>query len=173
MKKNSERRVEGLENFNTRLTPVYKSILKENIDIGHTWTIFESMERLYEVKSPRSHSVDLSERTCTCHRWQVNGFPCAHACLAIQATREDICSFVEPYFTTDWYNNTYQEIILPIPNYDNPHPYDPSDMLSVPSCYSTWYTKSMAFQEYWEKQKRPMMCTKCFILGHHNRATFP
>ncbi|XP_026378455.1 uncharacterized protein LOC113272878 [Papaver somniferum] len=132
MQMNSKRRVEGLENFNTRLTPVYEDLLNENINIGRTWTVVESMERLYEVRSPRTHSVDLLERTCTCHRWQVNGFPCAHACAVIQSTREDIYSFVEPYFTTEWYNRTYQEIILPIPNYDKPQYYDPSDMIIVP-----------------------------------------
>ncbi|XP_026378353.1 uncharacterized protein LOC113272771 [Papaver somniferum] len=71
MQMNSKRRVEGLENFNTRLTPVYEDLLNENINIGRTWTVVESMERLYEVRSPRTHSVDLLERTCTCHRWQV------------------------------------------------------------------------------------------------------
>ncbi|RZC82704.1 hypothetical protein C5167_045494 [Papaver somniferum] len=89
MQMNSKRRVEGLENFNTRLTPVYEDLLNENINIGRTWTVVESMEILYEVRSPRTHSVDLLERTCTCHRWKVNGFPCAHACDAIQSTRED------------------------------------------------------------------------------------
>ncbi|XP_026459708.1 uncharacterized protein LOC113360414 [Papaver somniferum] len=59
MKKNSTRRVEGLETFNTRLTPIYEALLKENIDIGHTWSVSESMERLYEVHSPRSYFVDL------------------------------------------------------------------------------------------------------------------
>ncbi|XP_026451277.1 uncharacterized protein LOC113351526 [Papaver somniferum] len=82
MQMNSKKKVEGLENFNTRLTPVYEDLLNENINIGRTWTVVESMERLYEV------------------RWQVNGFPCAHACAAIQSTREDMYSFVEPYFTT-------------------------------------------------------------------------
>ncbi|XP_026410716.1 uncharacterized protein LOC113305940 [Papaver somniferum] len=71
MQMNSKRRVEGLENFNTRLTPVYEDLLNENINIGRTWTVVESMERLYEVRSPRTHSVDLLERTCTCHRWKV------------------------------------------------------------------------------------------------------
>ncbi|XP_026458778.1 uncharacterized protein LOC113359341 [Papaver somniferum] len=132
MQMNSKRRVEGLENFNTRLTPVYEDLLNENINIGRTWTVVESMERLYEVRSPRTHSVDLLERTCTCHRWQVNGFPCAHACSSIKSTREDIYSFVEPYFTNEWYNRTYQEIILPIPNYDKPQSYDPSDRIIVP-----------------------------------------
>ncbi|XP_026459844.1 uncharacterized protein LOC113360557 [Papaver somniferum] len=126
MKKNSERMVEDLEDFNTKLTHVYEAILKENIDIGLTWTVVQSMERLYEFKSPRSHSIDLLERTCTCHRWRVNGFPCAHA------TREDIYSYIEPYFTTEWYNRTYQEIILSIPNYDKPQSYDPSDRIIVP-----------------------------------------
>ncbi|XP_026458547.1 uncharacterized protein LOC113359071 [Papaver somniferum] len=174
MKKNSERRVEGLENFNTRLTPVYEAILKENIDIGHTWTVFQSMERLYEVKFPRSHSVDLLERTCMCHRWPVNGFPCAHACAAIQATREDIYSFVEPYFTTEWYNRTYQEIIFPIPNYEKPQAYDPSDRIVVPILVPLpSRRKTQRFKNAWEKQKRPIMCTKCFTLCHHNRVICP
>ncbi|XP_026410747.1 uncharacterized protein LOC113305971 [Papaver somniferum] len=71
MQMNSKRRVEGLENFNTGLTPVYEDLLNENINIGRTWIVVESMERLYEVRSPRTHSVDLLEITCTCHRWQV------------------------------------------------------------------------------------------------------
>ncbi|XP_026410757.1 uncharacterized protein LOC113305981 [Papaver somniferum] len=152
MKKNSERRVEGLENFITRITPIYEAILKENIDIGRTWTVVESMERL----------------------WRVNGFPCTHACAAIQATREDIYSFVEPYFTTEWYNNTYQEIIFPIPNYDKLQSYDPSDRVIVPiPVPPPGRRRAQRFKNAWEKQNRPMMCTKCFTLGHHNRATFP
>ncbi|XP_026431529.1 uncharacterized protein LOC113328723 [Papaver somniferum] len=174
MQMNSKRRVEGLENFNTRLTPVYEDLLNENINIGRTWTVVESMERLYEVRSPRTHSVDLLERTCTCHRWQVNGFPCAHACAAIQSTREDIYSFVEPHFTTEWYNRTYQEIILPIPNYDKPQSYDPSDRIIVPiPVPPPGRRREQRFKKAWEKKKRPMMCTKSFTLGHHNRATCP
>ncbi|XP_026417620.1 uncharacterized protein LOC113313115 [Papaver somniferum] len=171
MKMNSTRRVEGLETFNTRLTPTFEALLKENIDIGRTWTVTESMERLYEFASPQTHSVGLLQKTCTCHRLRVNGFPCAHACSAIQATREDIYSFVDPYFTTEWYNKTYQEIILQIPNYDKPQAYDPSDRIIVPiPVPPPGRRKAQRFKNAWEKQKRPMMCTKCFTL-HHNRAT--
>ncbi|XP_026436655.1 uncharacterized protein LOC113334669 [Papaver somniferum] len=106
MKNNSERRIEGLENFNTRLTPEYEALLKKNIDIGRTWTVTQSMKRMYEVASPRYHTVDLLLKTCTCHRCRVNGFPCSHACASIQATGEDIYSFVETYFITKWYNRT-------------------------------------------------------------------
>ncbi|XP_026383797.1 uncharacterized protein LOC113279315 [Papaver somniferum] len=170
----SERRIEGLENFNTRLTPEYEALLKENIDIGRTWNVVQSMERLYEFRSPRTHFVDLLQKTCTCHRWRVNGFPCAHACAAIQSTREDIYSFVEPYFTTEWYNRTYQEIIFPIPNYDKPKFYDPSDRVIVPILVPPpGRRRTQRMKSSWEKQKRPMMCTKCFTLGHHNRAIFP
>ncbi|XP_026438868.1 uncharacterized protein LOC113337401 [Papaver somniferum] len=174
MKLNSTIRVKGLETFNTRLTPTFEALLKENIDIGRTWTVTESMERLYEFASPRTHFVDLVQKTCTCHRWRVNGFPCAHACSAIQATREDIYSFVETYFTTEWYNKTYQEIILPIPNYDKSQSYDPSDRIIVPiPVPPPGRRKAQRFKNAWENQKRPMMCTKCFTLGHHNRASCP
>ncbi|XP_026384095.1 uncharacterized protein LOC113279634 [Papaver somniferum] len=174
MEKMSERRILGLETFNTRLTPEYEALLKENIDIGRTWTVVQYMERLYEVRSPRNHSVDLLQKTCTCHKWRVNGFPCAHACAAIQATREDIYSFVEPYFTTEWYNRTYQHIILPIPNYDKLKSYDPSDRVIVPiSVPPPGRRRTHRIKNAYEKQKRAMMCTKCFTLGHHNRTTCP
>ncbi|XP_026441598.1 uncharacterized protein LOC113340733, partial [Papaver somniferum] len=139
MEKMSEIRILGLETFNTRLTPEYEALLKENIDIGRTWTVVQSMERLYEV------------------RWRVNGFPCAHACAAIQATREDIYSFVEPYFTTEWYNRTYQHIILPIPNYDKTKSYDPSDrvivLIPVPP---PGRRRTHRIKNAYEKQKRAM-----------------
>ncbi|XP_026419670.1 uncharacterized protein LOC113315620 [Papaver somniferum] len=174
MEKTSERRILGLETFNTRLTPEYEGLIKENIDIGRTWTIVQSMERLYEFRSPRTHSVDLLQKTCTCHRSRVNGFPCAHACASIQATREDIYSFVEPYFTTEWYNRTYQHIILPIPNYDKPKSYDPSDRVIVPiHVPPRGRRRTHRIKNAYEKQKRAMMCTKCFTLGHHNRTTCP
>ncbi|XP_026451924.1 uncharacterized protein LOC113352303 [Papaver somniferum] len=140
MEQISERRILGLETFNTRLTPEYEALLKENIDIGRTWTVVQSMERLYEV------------------RWRVNGFPCAHACAAIQATREDIYSFVEPYFTTEWYNMTYQEIIFPIPNYDKPQSYDPSDRVIVPiHVPPPGRRRTQRFKNAYEKKKRKMM----------------
>ncbi|XP_026419418.1 uncharacterized protein LOC113315343 [Papaver somniferum] len=174
MKKNSERMIECIENFNTRLTLIYEALLKENFDIGLTWIVTESMEILYEVASPRSHSVDLLQKTCTCHRWQVNGFPCARTCATIQPTKEEICSFFEPYFTTEWYKRTYQEIILPIPNYYNPQAYDPSDRVIVPiHVPPPGRRRAHRIKNTCEKQKRPMMCTKCFTLGHHNRDTRP
>ncbi|XP_026398610.1 uncharacterized protein LOC113294428 [Papaver somniferum] len=119
MEKMSERRILGLETFNTRLTPEYEALLKENIDIGRTWTVVQSMERLYEVR-------------------------------------------------------TYQEIILPIHNYDKPQSYDPSDRVIVPiHVPPPGRRRTQRFKNAHEKQKRKIMCTKCFTLGHHNRATFP
>ncbi|XP_026433854.1 uncharacterized protein LOC113331355 [Papaver somniferum] len=168
MEKMSERRILGLETFNTRPTPEYEALLKENIDIGRTWTVVQSMERLYEVRSPRTHSVDLLQKTCTCHMWRVNGFPCAHACAAIQATIEDIYSFVETYFTTEWYNRTYLEIILPIPNYDKPQSYDPSDMVIVPILVPPpGRRRTQRFKNASEKQKRKMMCTTMYTLVYN------
>ncbi|XP_026396832.1 uncharacterized protein LOC113291522 [Papaver somniferum] len=115
MEKMSERRIEGLENFNTRLTPEYEALLKENIDIGRTWTFVQSMERL-----------------------------------------------------------TYQDIIFPIPNYEKPQAYDPSDRVIVPiPVPPPGRRRTQRIKNAYEKQNRPMMCTKCFNLGHHNRATCP
>ncbi|XP_026439751.1 uncharacterized protein LOC113338575 [Papaver somniferum] len=139
----SKRRVEGLENFNTRLTPVFEDMLNENINIGRTWTVAS--------------------------KW----FSLCNACAAIQSTREDIYSFFEPYFTT-WYNRTYQEIILPIPNYDKPQSYDPSDKIIIPiPVPPPGRRREQRFKKAWEKKKRPRMCTKFFTIYHHNRSTCP
>ncbi|XP_026450546.1 uncharacterized protein LOC113350626 [Papaver somniferum] len=69
---------------------------------------------------------------------------------------------------------TYQEIILPIPNYDKPKAYDSNDRVIVPILVPPLgRRRTQRIKNYWEKQKRPMMCTKCFTLDHHNRATCP
>ncbi|KAI3832916.1 hypothetical protein MKW98_025800, partial [Papaver atlanticum] len=49
----------------------------------HPWNVTESGNNIYEVHSPSSHAVDLMQMTCTCQRWKVFGFPCAHATATI------------------------------------------------------------------------------------------
>ncbi|XP_026410997.1 uncharacterized protein LOC113306254 [Papaver somniferum] len=69
---------------------------------------------------------------------------------------------------------TYQEIIFPITNNEKPRAYDPNDRVIVPNLVPPpGKRRTQRIKNAWENQMRPMMCTKCFTLGHHDRATCP
>ena len=64
--------------------------------------------------------VDIGKRSCSCFQWQLNGFPCAHAVVAIQSSGRDFSTFVEQFFTVDEYKAAYSGYIQPIPTVDKP-----------------------------------------------------
>ncbi|XP_026451566.1 uncharacterized protein LOC113351864 [Papaver somniferum] len=77
--------------------------------------------------------VDLEHETCTCQRWRVYGFPCAHALAAIRKIKREAIDFISPYFTSDYFRKTYMHAIQPIPNYNRPVEYHPDDTVNPPT----------------------------------------
>ncbi|XP_026428648.1 uncharacterized protein LOC113324547 [Papaver somniferum] len=119
MRMSAERRELG-KNYGDSLTPIYKSLLKSHVDIGRPWSVTESGNGIDEVHSPSSHAIDLMHMKCTCQRWKVFGFPCAHATAAITMSDIEMLRFVQPYFGSNHFFHTYAPAIRPIPNYDRP-----------------------------------------------------
>ncbi|KAK9283357.1 hypothetical protein L1049_011599 [Liquidambar formosana] len=71
-----------------------------------------SSDSVFEVHSYPSVTVDILNCTCTCYQWQINGFPCAHAVVAIQTS--DINDYVKDYFYTSSFCEAYSQPIHPI-----------------------------------------------------------
>ena len=87
---------------------------------GRTWLVSRSSDRVFEVQSRTSVSVDLLIRTCSCYQWQLNGFLCAHAVIAIQKSGGDLYAHVEPFYYTSKFKACYAESVYPIPTVEKP-----------------------------------------------------
>ncbi|KAL0239579.1 hypothetical protein GEMRC1_009687 [Eukaryota sp. GEM-RC1] len=51
--------------------------------------------------------VNVSQRVCTCKRWQETGYPCEHAVAAILAMKKNIVDGGEAFYFSDNYLRTY------------------------------------------------------------------
>ncbi|KAL7184649.1 hypothetical protein ACSBR2_026737 [Camellia fascicularis] len=107
-------------NWNGLLCPNMESRVREAYSNGCTWIVSQSNEDIYEVHSFPTVLVDVGKRSCSCFQWQLNGFPCAHAVVAIQSSGRDFSTFVEQFFTVDQYKAAYSGYIQPIPTVNKP-----------------------------------------------------
>ncbi|XP_026450823.1 uncharacterized protein LOC113350940 [Papaver somniferum] len=128
----NERREMSLLMDPEKLTPTYEALLKEHIQIGRAWNVTQSYAYEYEIHSPRSHTVDLLNKTCTCQRWRVYGFPCSHATTSISAKGDRYVDYIEDYFKVTNFQQLYSIAIRPIPNYNRPEQYLPEDTIFPP-----------------------------------------
>ena len=82
--------------------------------------IYDHMKGLFHVnsRSGRTHHVNLHEKICTCGKTLINGFPYSHIISACQHRYVDFCLFVEGYYTTKSYYDTWETLFHPIFNED-------------------------------------------------------
>ncbi|KAL6142167.1 hypothetical protein ACLB2K_060450 [Fragaria x ananassa] len=91
--------------------------LKEQLDESHGFRVIASQESVYEVRDDEySYSVNLSTRTCSCVKWQINFFPCPHALAAIQDARLNVYDFINPYFSVKYFRMCYSFPIQHVSN---------------------------------------------------------
>ncbi|XP_028109702.1 protein FAR1-RELATED SEQUENCE 4-like [Camellia sinensis] len=107
-------------NWNGLLYLNMESHVREAYSNGCTWIVSQPNENIYEVHSFPTVLIDVGKRSCSCFQWQLNGFPCAHAVVAIQSSARDFSTFVEQFFTVDQYKAAYSGYIQPIPTVDKP-----------------------------------------------------
>ncbi|XP_026400518.1 protein FAR1-RELATED SEQUENCE 6-like [Papaver somniferum] len=168
----NERREMSLLMDPEKLTPTYEALLKEHIQIGRVWNVTQSSAYEYEIHSPRSHTVDLLNKTCTCQRWRVYGFPCSHATAAISAKGDRYVDYIEDYFKVTNFQQLYSIAIRPIPNYNRPEQYLPEDTIFPPHPrVPPGRPKGNRIKNAWEKARKSVRCSNCKKKTHHNKAT--
>nr|CAD1832768.1 unnamed protein product [Ananas comosus var. bracteatus] len=74
---------------------------------------FERADITAKRLSDRTDVVDLSKKTCSCKRWDIDGIPCNHAMAAISFRLRDPYDFVEDWFMTSTYRATYNDCVPP------------------------------------------------------------
>ena len=71
-------------NWKGTIEPKIDEKVKNNIAKGEVYSINPFMETIsVVVVGNLILNVDIVEITCTCHRWQMSGIPCEHACTVI------------------------------------------------------------------------------------------
>ncbi|KAL7217755.1 hypothetical protein ACSBR2_011068 [Camellia fascicularis] len=93
-----------------------------------SWLVSQSNDDIYEVHSFPSVLVDVGRHTCSCFQWQIKGFPCAHAVVAIRNSGKDLYNFVNAYYHVAEYRSSYAHNIIPIPTVEKP-PFNVDDFV--------------------------------------------
>ncbi|KAL7172177.1 hypothetical protein ACSBR2_031801 [Camellia fascicularis] len=113
------------------ICPKMESRLEKAFNEGRSWKVSQSNADVYEVHSFPSVTVDIGRRTYSCFKWQLNGFPCAYAMVAVRKSGRDLNTLVEPFFHVSEYRATYASSIFPIPTVEQP-PFNPNDFVIKP-----------------------------------------
>ena len=101
--------------WNEIICPTFETRLMDSFNDSKSWQVSKASEDVFEVHSIPSVTVDVTRRTCSCFKWQINGFPCDHAMIAIQKSSYNLNDCVKHYFHTETYRAAYSGAIFPIP----------------------------------------------------------
>ena len=82
--------------------------------------LYDHLQGRFHVKSRsgRIHHLNLNDKKCTCGKTLIYGFPCSHIIAACQHRCVDFRSFVQGYYTTQSYYDTWASLFYPIFNED-------------------------------------------------------
>ncbi|XP_026378676.1 uncharacterized protein LOC113273124 [Papaver somniferum] len=172
------RRKECVTSFDWRgvLCPKMETELYNNKMHGRDYSVTKSSEFVYEVHASLTQRVDLKEKTCSCDCWKINGFPCAHVVRCIMRNGEDPYDYVEQYFTTKFYRESYSKPIHPVPTVERPATISPKSVVRGPKVLpqSGLPSKKKRIPNTGSIPKKKMRtCGGCNELTTHNRRTFP
>ncbi|XP_026450763.1 uncharacterized protein LOC113350873 [Papaver somniferum] len=156
-------------NMMTPLTPEYEEKLEALQDEGLSWELLVASATVFEVFSESTHMMDLEHQTCTCQRWRVYGFPCAHALAAIRKIKHEAIDFISPYFTSDYFRKTYLHAIQPIPNYNRHVEIKEDDTINPPIVKKQPGRPpgKRILSEGEKKVKKKVHCNNCKEAGHN------
>ncbi|XP_028123134.1 uncharacterized protein LOC114320220 [Camellia sinensis] len=113
------------------ICPKMEARLVKAYNKGRAWLVSQSTDTVFEVHSFPSVMVNVDKRTCSCFKWQINGFPCSHAVVAIRNSELDLYDLVAEFYYGNAYRNSYQHNIQPIPTVEKPA-FNPDDFVIHP-----------------------------------------
>lgn len=95
------------------LCPKIKKILMKNMEEAGECIPMKSDDWHFQIMSPYDqHTVDLTQRKCSCRKWDLSGIPCKHACSAIWCRNEEPESYVHSCYSVETYLKVYEPPIL-------------------------------------------------------------
>ena len=81
--------------------------------IGGTFRVF--IGEVYLV-------TDMNKQFCSCMSWQMSGLPCAHTCVVIRYSKQDVYEYVDTCFHVSTHNLIYYRQFQPLAMYNMSKP---------------------------------------------------
>ncbi|KAJ8617378.1 hypothetical protein MRB53_013564 [Persea americana] len=110
------RRIKKGKEFTTPVTPYATRRIDEEMifcilhDMQHVNTPTQFDVR--HIFESTTHMVDIKQRKCSCHLWELQKFPCSHAVAALYRNDFNVSDYCECY-TVAKYQEAYSENIYP------------------------------------------------------------
>ena len=89
--------------------------LQDNRERARRYRYLASTDTKYEVKSGvtnEEYLLDFQQQICSCHEWEIYGYPCGHTYSIILSHRFNVEDFVQPFYCTEYHRLTYSGVIL-------------------------------------------------------------
>ncbi|KAL7239674.1 hypothetical protein ACSBR2_005545 [Camellia fascicularis] len=111
----SNKRAES-KRWTTKFCPVMKKKLVDALKLAKSWNVIVASDTVLEVHSSISFYVDIGRQTCSCHEWQLNGFPCCHVVHALRSSGRNLYDFIDHFFHVDCFRESYKEFVYLVPS---------------------------------------------------------
>ena len=108
--------------FDEQFTPYVNAHIQAHVvNVGSMEIVlYNHIQGQFHVKSKsgRTQRLNLHDEKCTCGKMLIYGFPCSHIIAACQYRCVDFWLFVQGYYTTQSYYDTWASLFHPIFNED-------------------------------------------------------
>ncbi|XP_022007672.1 uncharacterized protein LOC110906924 [Helianthus annuus] len=163
--------------INARSQHIIHMLEDIRIQAAYRCEVYPSSYHVFQVRDFDDVSVDLDNRTYTCRKWDLRGYPCKHVCAVAGFLHKNAEEYVDVCYHKDTYMKDYEFSIPPIPSERYwpkiHHPMDPPPIRSQPG-----RPKKNRKRDPQEDPKRPgkptkhgviMTCGNCGGRGHNKR----
>ncbi|KAF7143491.1 hypothetical protein RHSIM_Rhsim05G0009100 [Rhododendron simsii] len=145
--------------------------MRASFNESRTWVVSAAGDGVYEVHSFPNVTVDIIRRICSCQKWQLIGFPCAHAVIVLSSSGKDMTEYIDPYYFSQTFRASYSNSIHPIPTVWMPERPVDEDFLLPPLCKKPpGRPKNKRIPSRGENVTF-IRCGRCGKMGKHNRQT--
>ncbi|KAG5531467.1 hypothetical protein RHGRI_026176 [Rhododendron griersonianum] len=145
--------------------------MRASFNESRTWVVSAAGDGVYEVHSFPNVTVDIIRHICSCQKWQLTGFPCAHVVIVLSSSVKDMTEYVDPYYFTQTFRASYSTSIHPIPTVWMPERPVDEDFLLPPLCKKPpGRPKNKRIPSRGENVTF-IRCGRCGKMGKHNRQT--
>ncbi|XP_031105233.1 uncharacterized protein LOC116010107 [Ipomoea triloba] len=112
MQKNRDK----MRNYPSMVCPKILKLIEEGKDKCARFRAYKAVDDIYQVDDDnfKPFKVDLSNRQCSCRRWDLTGISCSHAIAAIRKKGDLPEVYVHHCYSVEQYLRAYGLAIMPI-----------------------------------------------------------